>query len=427
MSGLAARPLPTLDSLRQSLLQELPITLEGELKSISQVRTPSPEAYEKYLAARRHHENWDIEEQLTKAIDAYEQATDLDPEFAAAYAGLAKALVTLYYQTEDPALIATARGESQIALSLNANLPEVRVASGFVEEVSGNTVLAEIELRKAIELAPGNDTAYRVMADFYADLGRHEEAQSFYDQAVALRPGSWRNHYKAGRYYFVFGGDLEEAEFHLLKAYEYHPTGVGPKVYLGNIALNAGNLDAAETWYRRVLDHGPDPWAQYYLGKVYYYRAQYELAHRSFLTATEGKPDFPVFHAVLADALSQLGEAEEAKAHYDEASRLYEDMLSLRPDDFERRASYATLLATRGQCDQALREIRRVLFRNPDSFEFVSAGAFTMSVCGELEEATGLALRAIEAGTSVVIRFDPNLDPLRSVPVVRDSLQRAQN
>jgi tetratricopeptide (TPR) repeat protein len=368
---------------------------------------------------------WDIEDQLEQALALYRRASELDPDFAAAHALLARALVTQFYQTYDPALMVEAAQEMEVASNLQPDLPEVLIARGFVEEVRGNSVEAEIAYKRVIELTPGNDDAYRVMAYFYSDLGRHEEAHAAYQTALALRPGLWITHYDYGRYLQYHSAEPERARQHLEKAVEYHPNGVGPTVALGDTYLNEGKLDEAAEWFRKALEHRRSPWAHYNLGAVYYYRGEYELAHRSFQAALERLPDRPAFEVAAGDALRQMGQVNEAQPYYARALTTYRRLLDDQPNDDENRIGLAVLLAMLDRCDEARQEQQTVLTRNPASASFASKGAYASVLCGDLDEATRLALVAIRGGDYLNARFEPALAPVREVPEVSQALADA--
>ena len=421
--GNLTRPLQTVELLKKSVLEYFEITEPAV--SLSQIRSPSVEAYQTYLQARDHYAQWDIEEHLEEASNLFRKAIDLDPDFAAARALLARTLVTKFYQNYDSSLVAEASQQVELASTLASELPEVLIARGFVEEVRGNSVEAEMAYKRAVELAPGNDTAFSIMGSFYADLGRHEEADDAYQRALFLRPGSWKNHYDYGRHLQIYSGELDKSRDHLKKAVEYHPNGVGPKMALGNTYLNQGELEEAATWYRRALEHRKSPWAPYNLGLVYYYQGEYELAHRSFQTALERLPNRPEFQVAVGDALRQMRQSEQAQRYYSEALSTYRRLIADQPADDENRIELVALLATLDQCDEARRELESVMNLNADSADFSSKGAYASALCGDQDEAIRLALVAIRGGDCLYARFDPALEQVRQVPEVRRALADA--
>ena len=422
--GPLTRPLAPVGAMTEALVERLQ-SRASPAALLASVRTPSESAYEKFLEAKTFYARWDLEADLDKAVSSFREAVSIDPEFAAAHAGLARALVTLFYQTNEPELIAEAAEAVENARRLAPELPEVLLASGFLHEVTGEVMEAEADFARAMSIAPGYDTAYRVAAGFYADLGRHEEAERLYESALALRPGSWRIQYDAGRYQLVFRGNLEAARRRMERAAALHPSGDAPKQVLGLIELKEGRLDAAEALFREVLRlSAEDVFARYNIGWVEYYRGDFELAQSSWQEALDRAPERPLFHAVVGDANRQLGDQAQAKLHYLRALELYRELLKLHPSDDEAASELSTLFAVLGECAEAAKAIEPVLGRSPESFEFTTRGAYVFTRCGSLEEAKPLALKSLSLGDVARIRFDPDLAELRNLPEVRAALER---
>jgi serine/threonine-protein kinase len=423
ISGPLTRPLAPVEAMTDALVQRLQ-SRASPAELLASVRTPSESAYEKFLEAKTYYARWDLEEDLVKAVSSFRDAVSIDPDFAAAHAGLARALVTLFYQTNEPGLIAEATEAVASARRLAPDLPEVLLASGFLHEVTGEVTEAEADYTRAMSVAPGYDTAYRVAASFYGDLGRHEDAERLYERALALRPGSWRIQYDAGRYQLVFRGNLEAARQRMERAAALHPSGDAPKQVLGLIELKKGRLDAAEALFREVLRISPkDTFARYNIGFVEYYRGRFELAQSSWQEALDLAPERPSYHAVVGDAHQHLGDESLAKVHYLRALELYRDLLELHPSDDEAAVELSSLLATLGECGEAASTIEPILTRSPESFEFTTRGAYVFTRCGSLEEAKPLALKSISLGDVARIRFDPDLVELRELPEVRQALE----
>ncbi len=421
--GTLSRPLAVVDDMTRALVERLQARA-SPAALLASVRTPSESAYEKYLEGKTFYSRWDLEEDLEKAVSSFREAVSMDPDFAAAHAGLARALVTLFYQTNEPALIAEAADAVESARRLGPDLPEVLLASGFYHEVTGEVTEAEADFARATAIAPGYDTAYRVAASFYGDLGRHEDAERLYERALALRPGSWRIQYDAGRYQLVFRGNLDAARRHIESAAALHPSGDAPKQVLGLIELKEGRLDAAEALFREVLRISPaDVTARYNIGFVEYYRGRFEGARSSWQEALDRAPERPAYHAVVGDARRQLGDESLAQVHYLRAVELYRDLLELHPSDEEAAAEFSTLLAVLGECEEAESTIEPILARSPESFEFNTRGAYVFARCGSLERAKTLALKSLSLGDVGRIRFDPDLEALREVPEIRAALE----
>ena len=195
MKASAGRLVSTLEETKKALLSRLQVASNSNSKSIDSLRSPNTEAYKFYVQARSCQEKWDKEENTEEAVTLYKKALEIDPDFAAAHAGLAMVLHNQYNRLRTPSLLVEATAEAQKAMTLDPDLPEALIANGLVLLESGNSVEAKITFARALQLAPGNDAACRNIARSYETLGRQNESREMYNRAIALRPNYWQNHY----------------------------------------------------------------------------------------------------------------------------------------------------------------------------------------------------------------------------------------
>ena len=99
-----------------------------------------------------------------------------DSSFALAYAGVADASLVMYRETKDSFWSAKALGAAQQARALNEDQLEIHLALGSVYRGSGRTAEAIVELKRALEIAPNSDEAYRRLGEINGDLGNRPEA-----------------------------------------------------------------------------------------------------------------------------------------------------------------------------------------------------------------------------------------------------------
>ena len=423
---LVERPVVAIDLASKSLLEALHV--DGvAARETDQLRTPSLDAYRKYLEARSLQEGWDVKNNMDQAIVLYRETLQMDPDFAAARAGLATALVTEFASKHDPALLAQASDEARRALGLDANLPEALLAFGMVQAQSGKSVEARDAFSRALELAPGDDAAYRSLADMYSNLGRNKEAREMHLKAIALRPTYWRNYYAIGTFEWQSAGNVTEARRYLEKADNLHPEGYATLVLLGNICLTRGLLADAELYYRKALERAPNNYAYSNLGLVHYYRGQYELALRNWEALLKDSPEYANYQANVADALRQMGRKPEAEVAYGKAIRLFRGVLKTNPGDDRTIACMSMALAAVGQCQEAIKETRDVISRHPESTELAGYAALTYGRCGEIDMSKQVVLNSIAADNVLTIRFDPDLEQTRKLPEVKQALETARH
>ncbi|HEV2851737.1 MAG TPA: tetratricopeptide repeat protein [Thermoanaerobaculia bacterium] len=146
---------------------------------------PSSAAYEAYLRGiyfLRQHRS-------AEATASLQDAVLLDPTFAEAYAGLARALDSVEKPLcADMALIDTA---ARRALALDPDLAEAHFALAHsLFHCHFDWQEAGREFQRALALDPGNADTYHQYAFYLASLGRHGEAISAASQARELDPAS---------------------------------------------------------------------------------------------------------------------------------------------------------------------------------------------------------------------------------------------
>jgi Tfp pilus assembly protein PilF len=149
-------------------------------------------ARELYLQGRYH---WDkrTPEDLRKAVDYFSQAIARDPNYAAAYVGLANCYNLLREFAAMPSEEAFARAQAATrrAIELDDSSAEAHTALAFVTFYwNWNAVDAEREFRRALELDPNYVTAHHWYATFLMMLGRYPEALEQIERARQLDPAS---------------------------------------------------------------------------------------------------------------------------------------------------------------------------------------------------------------------------------------------
>jgi len=129
---------------------------------INRTHTPDPQAYEEYLTGR-FYAHKGTEEGWRKAINFYEEAVRIDPEFALAYAALSHAYsVWATWHTISPKIAYhKAKAAADEAFRLNPNLADAHSALAFIAMFfEWNWKKAEEQFRIALELNPSDGETY---------------------------------------------------------------------------------------------------------------------------------------------------------------------------------------------------------------------------------------------------------------------------
>jgi DNA-binding winged helix-turn-helix (wHTH) protein len=114
-----------------------------------------------------------------QAIEYFQQATTVDPNYAPAYAGLANSytLLTAYASVSAALYMPQARAAALRALELDEGLAEAHTALALiVQNQDWDWQTSEKEFRRAIELNPNYATAHHWYAEHLMWLGRFDEA-----------------------------------------------------------------------------------------------------------------------------------------------------------------------------------------------------------------------------------------------------------
>ncbi|HEX5863871.1 MAG TPA: adenylate/guanylate cyclase domain-containing protein, partial [Casimicrobiaceae bacterium] len=200
------------DDIAQSVVKELRTALLGkpaeaaadaaaaaDVRQAATGRSGNPEAFQLYLQGKFYGERV-TQADTDKAIDLFQRALAIDPDFALAWTGLSH-----IYQLQAGYGFAPinegyerARDAAQRALRLAPDLPEGHIALGAVlEGHDWNWTAAEASYRRALELAPGDANALRAAAQLARVQGRVDVALELIRKAVALDPLSTRTHRQA--------------------------------------------------------------------------------------------------------------------------------------------------------------------------------------------------------------------------------------
>ena len=147
------------DEIAHAITESLKIALASPVdEPIVRKATANLEAYHLYLRGRFLVNRLNGQfEALFAARDAFQQAVALDPEYAAAYAGLSEAYSSLAYLTFVPTREASeaALAAAQRAVALDPGLAEAHTAVGWTKTLFAiDMATAEQDFLRAIELAP---------------------------------------------------------------------------------------------------------------------------------------------------------------------------------------------------------------------------------------------------------------------------------
>jgi len=303
------------DEIAKAIAGRLQVTLDGgEAASLVTPATKNLDAYHlclkgRYLLAQRGLG-------LRQALECFDQAIALDPNYALAHAGLAEACTVLaQYGLVPPGMLrAKARAAACRALELAPNLAEAHAAAGTVSFViDWDWATAARELRQAIALNPRYVIA-RLWLSYYLVFveDQFEDGIAHGRRAVELDPLSPLPSMQLGMS-LMGAGRLEEAVAPLERAAALAPTMFLPPIHLGLLYNELGRKEAAiRSVEAAVVTSGRHPWTLCALGVCYSSvgKVAEVEAIRDELTA-RARREY-VQHTMLAILSAALGRLDEA-------------------------------------------------------------------------------------------------------------------
>src|SRR5580704_18897922 len=274
------------ERIARSLTFEL---LPREHAALARRSTTSTAAHDAYLRGRYC---WGkrSEDNFAKAIEYFQQAVELDPEYALAYAGLADCYDTLGWYGAIPSGVAyeKAKNAAHRALRINEGLAEAHAALAYgMQFHEWNWPEIEKEYLRALELDATYVTAHHWYALFLNAMARFDEAVAHMNSALELDPLSPVLNSHLG-WIFYFARQNERAIEQLRKAVEMEPQFAVGRCFLG-FALEKGK--------------------------------KYPAAIREFKAARELSNGHPLAIASLSHAYGLSGKKAEARKYLEELKK----------------------------------------------------------------------------------------------------------
>ncbi len=195
-------------------------------------------------------------EDLIASVPHFERATELAPELASAWSGLADSLALLgLYGVWLPAdSLPQAKAAALRALELDPALAQAHASLGLARYLyDWDWIGAESSFRRALELDPGYAMAHHWYAMMLMATGRHDEAVAQVEQALAADPASRIIEVKAATV-FTAAGLYQRAETQLQTALEHQPSNVMVHRELGFLRVAEGRWAEAVPAFERAAE-----------------------------------------------------------------------------------------------------------------------------------------------------------------------------
>jgi tetratricopeptide (TPR) repeat protein len=372
--------LDDLFDLQDRLVSELTANLSVEVRptdlaAIEGLGTQSIEAYQAYsrgmlnlrLAGR---------ESMERAVMLFERAIELDPNYVEALVELAGALELKSLFLSSPELLVRSLALTERALAIRPDDPNAHVQKGDTLLAMGRADEAIAALQYGVRLKPDQATAHGSLARAYwLGKGRVDDAIVEFEEMLRLNPEAGYTHLQLAMLY-TLRGDYDAAERVAREAVRLQDqvmsgtTGliiVGAHSRLGYALYRQGKYDEAIIEYRRELQ----------LLVV----ADHLLRERTTIE----------LHQKLAAVYRRIGDIASAEAHEREAIERFDARLAAGADEPFTRYYLAALYALRGDAETARAHLE-------------------------------LPLKEVAAFTRWRLPRDPDFDPIKEHPLIREVL-----
>ena len=302
-------------AVQDSISERVAAALKIRLGNLEKKRpTENVEAYQLYMKGRYHALNLTRAE-TDKAIAYFQQAIDLDPNYALAYVGLARTYLPMALTSGVPSweVLPKAKAAALRAIEIDETLAEAHAVLGYILFFyDWDWQAAEKEYMRALELNPNSAEAHFGYAHLLSNTGRHEQA-------------------------------LAEIEL----SRELDPVSLVTNALEGQILFFAGRSDDSLDRLNKTIDLNPNFWLSHlFISRVYTEKGMHAKAVAAAKKAGElsGNSQSEAYHAY---ALAKWGKLEEARTVLDE-------LLKLSTERYVPPYNFAVVYNGLGESDKAL-------------------------------------------------------------------------
>jgi len=368
----------------KSIADSLQATLSPQEKARVEAKpTTNADAYVLYLRARDYQMRPDnLLQDFRSAMNLYDQAIKMDPNFALAHARLSAVMSMIYHWFEPTQEVKeTAHREADESLRLQPDLGEGHLALGlyfYYEENNYEEALRELNL--AAKALPNDGDVGLYIAAVQRRQGHFAEAIAAYQKAEAIDPRNSVTLYDAAQTYFAIR-DWPNAVKGMDRVLALAPDSLNVKIqraymeffWKGSTApikavleSFAPNLDpdgivTFSRWDVALMDRDPDS-AE---------RALTSARVENFVAPT----GVPLPKSYLAGCVALIrNDAARAQQEFETARPMLEQVVMKSPQDGIRHAQLGFLYALMGRKDDGLREGQRGAELTSVSKDIINAG-----------------------------------------------------
>jgi serine/threonine protein kinase len=251
------------DNISKAISEALKVKLTAKARETSRAGQPQNlEAYEYFLRGMNLVNTYIIynrDEDFNSALSMFQKAIEIEPNYAAAYTGLAWTYQHHIEVTSNLNYAPLVIKYSKLAYQKNPNSAEANTAIGWVYHINGDNDRAFQSFQRALELNPNSMPINHVIGTFFANIGLCHQSIKFSQKAIELDP------------FYLYALTIEAGRWRDL-----------------------GEFEKAESFYKKVLELAPNN--SYYLAVFAYLKImmkKYDQAEGLLKSAENVKSDNP--------------------------------------------------------------------------------------------------------------------------------------
>ena len=277
---------------------------------------------------------WNKKEDHDKAIENFDKAIQLDPNYARAYSNRG-------YAWDDKGDYDKAIEDYNKAIQLNPDYARAYNLRGVAWINKGDYDKAFEDYDKAIQLDPGEAAAYNSRGVAWNKKGDYDKAIEDFDKAIQLDPNYARAYSNRG-YAWDDKDDYDKAIEDYNKAIQLDPDDARAYILRGVAWSNKDDYDKAIEDYDKAIQLDPDDALAYSnRGDAWNNKGDYDKAIEDYNKAIQLDPDY-------APAYSNRGAAWYNKADYDKAIEDFSEAVRLDPDNKTYRQNLSAAMKQKG-------------------------------------------------------------------------------
>jgi len=449
------RKLTDIFSVESEIAKRIAESLQAKLTGLEEQAlavkpTNNPEGYDAYLRGLAFQaRSFYSHDALRKATEFFEQAVQLDPSFALAWARLSRAQAWTLHIDDTVFHRDAAKKALDNAQKLEPNSPETLLALGYYQGwVLHDWGAAKNTFKRVAEMLPGSSEVPMALGRIARTEGQWDESNTYFERALSLDPRNvellvhaatnyeWLRQFPAALKLYDRALDIVPNDQDLMasKARTYQAQGNLKEAakFLSGIGAQA-SLDAFNS---KII--------QLRLERNYaeaIHLLQTRLAQSQCLSEMERGDDLsmlPFLQHLAGDSAGARGTATKARSMLEELCKTEPQFGSLQDD-------LALANAVIGEKDFALEDAQRGVMRQPTVKDRVNGPkqeellAIIQTIVGQDGRAISILARLLRTPyrgggwfyytpiTPALLRLDPTWDPLRAEPAFQKLCEEKQD